>query len=161
VSGIILGKNQYGKAENRLVRIYRDKPRHEIHDVNVSTCLRGDFSAGGRYVGMRIRKVDRQSTEFACWVKSDGLAKSIMVRLTDAGDQTFQYQLPLANGTDWQRITVAPGTTIPESSFSGRKDGKWQGHIAAIFIGLSKDAIIQGSVATCLVDDVVIATPRP
>jgi urate oxidase len=45
VSGIILGKNQYGKAENRVVRIYRDNPRHEIHDINVSTCLRGDFSA--------------------------------------------------------------------------------------------------------------------
>jgi urate oxidase len=45
VSGIILGENQYGKAENRIVRIYRDTPRHEIHDVNVSTCLRGDFSA--------------------------------------------------------------------------------------------------------------------
>jgi urate oxidase len=45
VSKIILGRNQYGKAENRIVRIYRDTPRHEIHDVNVSTCLRGDFSA--------------------------------------------------------------------------------------------------------------------
>lgn len=45
MSGIILGENQYGKAENRIVRIYRDTPRHEIHDVNVSTCLRGDFSA--------------------------------------------------------------------------------------------------------------------
>ncbi|WP_319445933.1 MULTISPECIES: factor-independent urate hydroxylase [unclassified Mycobacterium] len=45
MSKIILGKNQYGKAENRVVRIYRDTPRHEIHDVNVSTCLRGDFSA--------------------------------------------------------------------------------------------------------------------
>jgi urate oxidase len=45
VSKIVLGKNQYGKAENRVVRIYRDTPRHEIHDVNVSTCLRGDFSA--------------------------------------------------------------------------------------------------------------------
>ena len=45
MSGIILGKNQYGKAESRVVRIYRDTPRHEIHDVNVSTCLRGDFSA--------------------------------------------------------------------------------------------------------------------
>jgi urate oxidase len=45
VSEIILGKNQYGKAENRVVRIYRDTPRHEIHDINVSTCLRGDFSA--------------------------------------------------------------------------------------------------------------------
>ncbi|OLP03442.1 urate oxidase [Mycolicibacterium porcinum] len=45
MSAIILGKNQYGKAENRVVRIYRDTPRHEIRDVTVSTCLRGDFSA--------------------------------------------------------------------------------------------------------------------
>lgn len=45
MSEIILGKNQYGKAENRVVRIYRDAPRHEIHDINVSTCLRGDFTA--------------------------------------------------------------------------------------------------------------------
>jgi len=43
--GIVLGPNQYGKAENRVVRIYRDSPRHEIRDVNVSTSLRGDFSA--------------------------------------------------------------------------------------------------------------------
>ena len=42
--GIVLGSNQYGKAENRVVRIYRESPRHEIHDVNVSTALRGDFS---------------------------------------------------------------------------------------------------------------------
>ena len=42
---IILGDHQYGKAENRVVRIYRDSPRHEIHDVNVSTALRGDFEA--------------------------------------------------------------------------------------------------------------------
>jgi urate oxidase len=40
---IVLGPNQYGKAENRVVRIYRDTPRHEIRDVNVSTSLRGDF----------------------------------------------------------------------------------------------------------------------
>ncbi|MEQ6899955.1 factor-independent urate hydroxylase [Nocardioides sp. YIM 152588] len=44
-SGIRLGKNQYGKAENRVVRIVRDTPRHEIHDFNVSTSLRGDFAA--------------------------------------------------------------------------------------------------------------------
>ncbi|TQM04298.1 factor-independent urate hydroxylase [Pseudonocardia kunmingensis] len=43
--GITLGANQYGKAENRLVRIYRDTPRHEIRDVTVSTSLRGDFAA--------------------------------------------------------------------------------------------------------------------
>src|SRR5437660_1167601 len=42
---IVLGQNQYGKAETRVVRIYRDAPRHEIRDLNVSTALRGDFAA--------------------------------------------------------------------------------------------------------------------
>ncbi|MCU1404591.1 MAG: urate oxidase [Glaciihabitans sp.] len=41
---IILGDNQYGKAESRLVRIYRDSARHEIRDINVSTALRGPFA---------------------------------------------------------------------------------------------------------------------
>ena len=26
---IVLGPNQYGKAETRVVRVYRDTPRHE------------------------------------------------------------------------------------------------------------------------------------
>ena len=42
--GIVLGANQYGKAENRVVRIVRDTPVHEIHDLNVSTSLRGEFT---------------------------------------------------------------------------------------------------------------------
>jgi urate oxidase len=40
---IHLGANQYGKAESRVVRIYRDTPRHQIRDLNVSTALRGNF----------------------------------------------------------------------------------------------------------------------
>ncbi|MDX6235513.1 MAG: urate oxidase [Kribbellaceae bacterium] len=42
---ITLGPNQYGKAETRVVRVYRDTARHEIRDLNVSTSLRGDFEA--------------------------------------------------------------------------------------------------------------------
>jgi urate oxidase len=42
---IILGDHQYGKAESRVVRIYRDGARHEIRDLNVSTALRGPFDA--------------------------------------------------------------------------------------------------------------------
>jgi len=41
----VLGANQYGKAESRVVRIVRGADRHEIHDLNVSTSLRGDFDA--------------------------------------------------------------------------------------------------------------------
>ncbi|MDP3893304.1 factor-independent urate hydroxylase [Nocardioides sp.] len=40
---IRLGPNQYGKAESRVVRIYRDTPRHQIRDLNVSSALRGRF----------------------------------------------------------------------------------------------------------------------
>lgn len=47
---ITLGPNQHGKAEVRLVKVDRDstdsttEPRHTIHDLNVSTQLRGDFT---------------------------------------------------------------------------------------------------------------------
>jgi urate oxidase len=40
----VLSDHQYGKAETRLVRIYRDAARHQIRDLNVSTCLRGNFA---------------------------------------------------------------------------------------------------------------------
>jgi urate oxidase len=43
--GIVLGANQYGKAEVRVVRVVRDTPRHQIRDLCVSTALRGDFAA--------------------------------------------------------------------------------------------------------------------
>lgn len=42
---ILLGDNEYGKAECRVVRVVRDTPRHEIRDFTVSTSLRGDFAA--------------------------------------------------------------------------------------------------------------------
>ena len=41
--GITLGHNQYGKAETRVVRVYRDSDPHEIVDYNVSVALVGDF----------------------------------------------------------------------------------------------------------------------
>lgn len=44
MSTIVLGKNQYGKAEVRVVRVTRDTPRHEIEDLNVTSQLTGDFA---------------------------------------------------------------------------------------------------------------------
>jgi len=75
VSEIILGKNQYGKAENRVVRIYRDTSRHEIHDVNVSTCLRGDFSAAHlRGDQSDVLPTDTQKQTAYAYAKEHGLA---------------------------------------------------------------------------------------
>ena len=45
MAGARLGPNQYGKAEVRIVKVTRDTPTHEIEDLNVTSQLRGDFSA--------------------------------------------------------------------------------------------------------------------
>lgn len=42
---IVLGENQYGKAEVRVVKVTRDTDRHQIEDLNVTSQLRGDFEA--------------------------------------------------------------------------------------------------------------------
>ncbi len=72
--GIVLGPNQYGKAENRVVRVYRDTPRHEIRDVNVSTSLRGDFS-DAHLTGdqARVLPTDTQKNTVYAYAKEKGL----------------------------------------------------------------------------------------
>jgi urate oxidase len=73
---IVLGPNQYGKAENRVVRIYRDTPRHEIRDINVSSALRGDFSAT-HLVGdqLRILPTDTQKQTIYAFAKKVGVGE--------------------------------------------------------------------------------------
>jgi urate oxidase len=41
----VLGHNQYGKAENRVVRVFRDRDPHELVDYNVSIALSGGQGA--------------------------------------------------------------------------------------------------------------------
>jgi urate oxidase len=73
---IVLGPNQYGKAENRVVRIYRDTDRHEIRDVNVSTSLRGDFTdahiAGDQ---ARVLPTDTQKNTCYAYAKEKGIGE--------------------------------------------------------------------------------------
>ena len=71
---IILGANQYGKAENRVVRITRDTARHEIRDVNVSSALRGDF-AGAHLAGdqRNVLPTDTQKNMAYAYAKTVGL----------------------------------------------------------------------------------------
>jgi len=42
---IVLGDNQYGKAEVRVMKVDRDQARHRITELSVTSQLRGDFSA--------------------------------------------------------------------------------------------------------------------
>jgi urate oxidase len=71
---IVLGANQYGKAENRLVRIYRETARHEIRDVTVSTALRGDFAAAHLHGDQSsVLPTDTQKNTAYAFAKEHGL----------------------------------------------------------------------------------------
>jgi urate oxidase len=71
---IVMGDNQYGKAENRVVRIYRDAPRHEIRDLNVSTSLRGPFEPAHLEGNQsNVLPTDTQKNTAFAYAKSHGV----------------------------------------------------------------------------------------
>jgi urate oxidase len=74
---VVLGPNQYGKAETRVVRIYRgDDERHEIRDLNVSTLLRGDFGAAHtRGDQASVLPTDSQKNTCFAFAKENGVGE--------------------------------------------------------------------------------------
>lgn len=71
---IILGDNQYGKAESRLVRIFRDSARHEIRDLNITTALRGPFDqAYLKGDQSNVLPTDTQKNTAYAFAKSKGI----------------------------------------------------------------------------------------
>src|SRR5215469_7995727 len=74
---IELGRNQYGKAETRVVRVYRgDGQRHEIRDLNVSTLLRGDFGDAHTHGDQaRVLPTDSQKNTCFAFAKEKGVGE--------------------------------------------------------------------------------------
>jgi urate oxidase len=109
---IVLGANQYGKAENRVVRVYRDTERHEIRDLNVSTSLRGDFAAA-HTVGdqSNVLPTDTQKNTSFAYAKEHGISSSedyaiaLGRHLLDAAPAATGAQIRVEEYA-WDRITV-------------------------------------------------------
>jgi urate oxidase len=74
---VVLGPNQYGKAETRVVRVYRgDGEHHEIRDLNVSTLLRGDFGAAHtRGDQASVLPTDSQKNTCFAYAKENGIGE--------------------------------------------------------------------------------------
>jgi urate oxidase len=74
--GIVLGDNQYGKAETRIVRVTRDGPRHEIADLNVSITLGGDL-AGTHLTGdnANVLPTDSQKNAVYAFARESGIGE--------------------------------------------------------------------------------------
>ncbi len=93
MSDVILGANQYGKAENHVVRVTRDSERHDVIDLEVTSLLRGDFAAAHtRGDNAHVVPTDTQkNTVFA--LARDGIAdpESFLLRLSDHFTSEFAW----------------------------------------------------------------------
>ncbi|MGA8208870.1 MAG: urate oxidase [Nocardioidaceae bacterium] len=112
---IVLGPNQYGKAETHVVRVYRDTDRHEIRDLTVSSALRGDFAAAHTEGDQAdVLPTDTQKNTVFSFAKEKGVGAIEDFALTLADH--FIGQTPAADGArvevdevPWQRISVDGG----------------------------------------------------
>ncbi|KAF2412607.1 urate oxidase [Microbacterium sp. B35-04] len=110
---VSLGANKYGKAENRLVRIYRDTPRHEIVDLSVTSQLRGAALAGSFLEGdnaMIVATDTQKNTAFA-FAKEHGIPspEEYLLKLGDHFVSAFDWiegGLWQAEQYEWERILV-------------------------------------------------------
>jgi urate oxidase len=106
-----LGRNQYGKAEVRVVAVDRSSPRHTLVDLNVSSSLRGDFAAAHRVGDNRhVLATDTQkNTVFAFARDGIGSPEAFALRLA----RHFAGAYPWITGArvevesyGWDRIPV-------------------------------------------------------
>jgi urate oxidase len=165
---IVLGPNQYGKAENRVVRITRDTARHEITDLNVSTSLRGDF-ADAHTTGdqAKVLPTDTQKNTAFIYAKKHGVASpedyaltlghrflDVTPAATSARIEVEQYawdRIPVGDGGhdhafvrrggDVRTTVVTVGTSAGTGDGDGDGDGDSNGREAHVISGL-KDLVV-------------------
>jgi urate oxidase len=111
--GYMLSAHQYGKAETRLVRIYRDADQHVIRDLNVSTCLRGDFADAYLYGDQaRVLPTDSQKNTAYAFALERGVTDAESYALALA--RHFADDIEPVRGARvdvdeyrWERVRVA------------------------------------------------------
>jgi urate oxidase len=148
--GISLGPNRYGKAENRVVRVYRDTERHEIHDLNVSTSLRGDF-ATAHVDGDQsaVLPTDTQKNTAFAYAKKHGVtspedyALALATRLLEATPAATGARVEVEEYA-WDRIQV--GGAGHDHAFVRRG-----GEVRTTVVDVTADGALVGSGLTDLV----------
>ena len=122
---IVLGPNQYGKAEVRLVHVDRSGPVHRIKDVNVTSQLLGDFTethATGD--NSRVIATDTQKNTVYALARLGGVGPVEDFALRMARNFVDKYEQvtgarQAVEEYSWDRIVTADGTPHDHSFVKG------------------------------------------
>ncbi|MFH8790650.1 factor-independent urate hydroxylase [Streptomyces roseoverticillatus] len=111
----VLGQNQYGKAETRVVRVTREGPVHHIRDLNVSIALSGamdDVHTRGSNAG--VLPTDTTKNTVFAFAKEHGIASAEefaerLARHFVSRQETIHTARIRVEEYGWDRIPAAGG----------------------------------------------------
>lgn len=108
-NNIVLGDNQYGKAEVRVVKVTRDTDRHRIEDLNVTSQLRGDFQAAHlQGDNAHVVATDTQKNTIYAFARDGiGSPEAFLLRLSEHFTSGFEWVTGgrwEAEAYSWDRI---------------------------------------------------------
>ena len=112
---IVLGANQYGKAEVRLVYVDRTTPVHQITDLNVTSQLIGDFGETHHNgANDKIIATDTQKNTIYALARKDGVGaiEEFALLLARNYVEGYDYVTGARMGIEqyaWDRIQTADG----------------------------------------------------
>lgn len=101
--GIVLGPNQYGKAEVHLVKVTKDGSKHSIEDVTITSQLRGDFlDAHIKGDNAHVVATDTQKNTILAFARDGvGSPEAFMLRLADHFTSSFDW----VSGGRWEAVS--------------------------------------------------------
>ncbi|GHH79405.1 uricase [Streptomyces sulfonofaciens] len=132
---VLLGQNQYGKAETRVVRITRDGETHHIKDLNVSVALSGAMEdAHYRGSNAHVLPTDTAKNTVFAFAKEHGVesAEQFAIHLARhfvTSQEAIHRARIRVEEYGWDRIEIArpaeggPGTDGTADGRTGTADG--------------------------------------
>jgi urate oxidase len=132
---IVLGSNNYGKSEVRLVKVKREPGRHELRDVTVDVALEGDFEAahvGGDNTGLLATDTMR-NTVYALAKDHplediEAFGQALATHFLEAGPLTTRARVRLVEHP-WERLVV--GGAPHEHAFQSGSGGNRTATVAS------------------------------
>lgn len=127
--GAVLGENQYGKAQIRLMKVDRDGDdgRHALHDLNVGVALSGDFAAthlDGDNSG--VLPTDTQKNTVFAFAREHGIAEIedfalLLARHFVGAQPSITRARVQVEEYPWDRLDVAGAAAAHSFAHAGRE----------------------------------------
>lgn len=148
---IVLGKNNYGKGEVKLLKVFKGPDRHEVRDIRADIALEGDFEAAhlkGDNTGLLATDTMRNTVyalakdHFTADLESFGLA--LVNRFVQAGPSVTSARVTLTE-YPYERLT-AGGKPHPYGFQRGSG-----GNRVAVVTGNAQEALFEAGIEDLLV----------